>query len=48
MRARRRRLMLALVSVVTIALAAQTAPSSTRAIGCPASTSWDNLLQRCV
>jgi hypothetical protein len=49
MRARHRHFLLALVSAVAIALAAQAAPSSTtQAVGCPSSTSWDNILQRCV
>ena len=48
MRARHRHFLLALVSAVAIALAAQSVPSSTQAVGCSASTSWDNRLQRCV
>jgi hypothetical protein len=48
MRARHRHFLLALVSAIAIALAAQSAPSSTQAVECPGSTSWDNILQRCV
>ena len=48
MRARQRHFLLALVSAVALALVAQSAPSSTQAISCPGSTSWDNILQRCV
>lgn len=48
MRARRLHFLLALVSAVAIALVTQPAPSSTQAITCPSSTSWDNILQRCV
>jgi hypothetical protein len=44
----RRHILVALVTAVAIALAAQPAPSSTQAIECPGSTSWDNILQRCV
>jgi hypothetical protein len=48
MRARQRVFLLALVSSIAIALAVPSAPSSAEAVSCPSSTSWDNMLQRCV
>ncbi|MFF5077380.1 hypothetical protein ACFY36_10030 [Actinoplanes sp. NPDC000266] len=50
MRARRRQILIAFVAAVTVALTGQFVPSpgSAAAVGCPASTTWDDLLQRCV
>ena len=49
MRARHRYLLVTIVAAVAVALTGQApvAPA-TSAIGCPSSTTWDNLLQRCV
>ena len=48
MRARHRHFLLALVSAVVLSLVTQPAPSSIQAVSCPGSTSWDNILRRCV
>jgi len=49
MRARHRYLLVTIVAAVAVALTGQTpAAPATSAIGCPSSTTWDNLLQRCV
>jgi len=48
MRARQRHFLAALVSAVAIALFAPSAGSPAQAVTCPGSTSWDNILQRCV
>jgi hypothetical protein len=50
MRARRRYFLGTFVAAVVVALTGQFAPSPgfTAAIHCPSSTSWDDLLQRCV
>jgi hypothetical protein len=49
MRARHKYLLVSLVAAVVVALTGQavTAPA-TSAVGCPGSTTWDNILQRCV
>lgn len=47
MRARHRYLLLALVVALAIALAARWAGSNAHAVGCSASTSWDNVSHRC-
>ncbi|MBL7252963.1 hypothetical protein [Paractinoplanes lichenicola] len=48
MRARRTRFLAAIVSAVVIALFAPAAAGTAQAVTCPGSTSWDNILQRCV
>jgi len=50
MRARQRHFLVTLMVAVAVALTSQITPSpaSSAAYGCPASTSWDTLLQRCV
>ena len=49
MRARLRYAVVTLVAAVVVALTGQAAAApATAAIGCPGSTTWDNLLQRCV
>ncbi|XVU22764.1 hypothetical protein ACQPZJ_36650 [Actinoplanes sp. CA-054009] len=50
MRARRRQLLVTVVAAVVVALTGQFVPSPgpALAVGCPASTTWDDLLQRCV
>jgi hypothetical protein len=47
MRARHRHFLVTLLAAVVVSIAAPSAPSA-EAYGCPASTSWDNILQRCV
>ncbi|MFC7272681.1 hypothetical protein ACFQS1_01705 [Paractinoplanes rhizophilus] len=49
MRARHRHFLVTLIAAIAVALVAPSAaPSHAEAITCPGSTSWDNLLQRCV
>jgi hypothetical protein len=50
MRARHRRFLVTLVATAAVAVATLSgvSPGSAAAYGCPASTSWDNILQRCV
>lgn len=50
MRARHRYFLGTLLAAVVVALTSQLAPAPafTAAISCPASTTWDDLLQRCV
>ena len=50
MRARRRHFLVTLLVAVAVSVAGQSLPSSgsAAAYGCPASTSWDTVLQRCV
>jgi hypothetical protein len=50
MRARHRHLLITLVAAVAVALAGQSAtvPVSTAGPYCPASTTWDDALHRCV
>jgi hypothetical protein len=50
MRARHRHLLVTLIAAVAVALTSQfaTAPAATAGHGCPSSTTWDDLLKRCV
>ncbi|WP_157437222.1 hypothetical protein [Actinoplanes subtropicus] len=49
MRARHRYFLLTIVAAVVVALTGQGAAAPvTSAVGCPGSTTWDNVLQRCV
>jgi hypothetical protein len=50
MRARHRYFLVTLIAAVTVALTSQFAPAPgfVSAHSCPASTTWDDLLQRCV
>jgi hypothetical protein len=49
MRARHRHFLVTLIAAIAVALVAPSAaPGHAEAITCPGSTSWDNLLQRCV
>src|SRR3954470_18242814 len=49
MRARHRHFLVTLIAAIAVALLAPSAaPGQAEAITCPGSTSWDNLLQRCV
>jgi hypothetical protein len=50
MRARRRHFLVTLLVAVAVSIAGQslTSSGSAAAYGCPASTSWDTVLQRCV
>jgi hypothetical protein len=50
MRARQRQFLVTLVAAVVVAITSQfaSAPASSVAVGCPASTTWDDLLHRCV
>ncbi|GAA2644792.1 hypothetical protein [Paractinoplanes durhamensis] len=50
MRARHRHLLVTLIAAVAVALTGQFAPaaSSSVAYDCPASTTWDDFLKRCV
>lgn len=48
MRARRRNLLLALISSIAVVLTLLATPTGAQAVTCPGSTTWDNILQQCV
>ncbi|GAA0566430.1 hypothetical protein GCM10010172_57780 [Paractinoplanes ferrugineus] len=50
MRARRHHLLVTLIAAVVVALTSQFAPAPAAVADgvCPASTTWDNFLKRCV